>query len=58
MPSLSWNEIRQRAIAFSHNCSYATDERVTFADLDDPLYMPAPLPGATQNLERAVDRCY
>ena len=78
-PSLSWNEIRQRAIQFFHDGADATDERAivetcaqgvldsrnpflddgaTFADLYDPLYMPAPLLKAHQNLDRAVDRCY
>ena len=30
----------------------------TLANLYDPLYMPAPLLKAHQNLDRAVDRCY
>jgi hypothetical protein len=30
----------------------------TLADLYDPLLMPAPLPKAHQELDRAVDRCY
>ncbi|MBX3176263.1 MAG: class I SAM-dependent DNA methyltransferase [Candidatus Hydrogenedentes bacterium] len=34
------------------------DNGATLADLYDPLYMPAPLLKAHQNLDRAVDRCY
>lgn len=34
------------------------DDGATFADLYDPLYMPAPLLKAHQALDRAVDRCY
>ena len=34
------------------------DNGATLADLYDPLYIPAPLLKAHQNLDRAVDRCY
>ena len=64
MPSLSWNEIRQRAKV--EECAQSVlnapqshlDNGATLADLYDPLYMPAPLLKAHQNLDRAVDRCY
>ncbi len=64
MPSLSWNEIRQRAKV--EECAQSIldarqphlDNGATLADLYDPLYMPAPLLKAHQNLDHAVDRCY
>lgn len=64
MPSLSWNEIRQRAKVTE--CAQSVlnarqprlDNGATLADLYAPLYMPAPLLKAHQNLDRAVDRCY
>ncbi len=34
------------------------DDGSTLADLYDPLYMPAPLLKAHQELDRVVDRCY
>ncbi|MBL7645748.1 MAG: hypothetical protein JNK74_06090 [Candidatus Hydrogenedentes bacterium] len=63
MPSLSWNEIRQR-VKVSECTKSVLDARqphldngATLADLYAPLYMPAPLLKIHQNLDRTVDRC-
>lgn len=63
MSSLPWNEIRQRAKV--EECAQSVldarqsplDNGTTLADLYDPLYMPATLLKAHQDLDRALDRC-
>lgn len=64
MPSLSWNEIRQRA-KLEECAPGVLDARqgnlgngAISADLYDPLYTPAPLLKTHRNLDRAVNRCY
>lgn len=64
MPSLSWNEIRQRAKI--EDCAQCVldarqshlDNGATLADLYPPRFLPATHLKAHKELDRAVDRCY
>jgi hypothetical protein len=69
---LSWNEIRDRSLAFSREWADESSEdaakdvldarakfpQATLADLYDPLTMPPELVKVHQALDRAVDAAY
>ncbi len=54
---MTTNGAKVRPVRSGPRKDYLNDG-ATLADLYDPLYMPAPLLKAHQNLDRAVDRCY